>query len=153
MFRIMPFLFSVAMGIFSGCKQEAYDESTYLELRKDPCFGLCPVYTFKVDGSGQAHFHGLRNVDKLGHWKRQLTQEEVEALFNAFLKADFWSFSNEYTGEVADLPTTWITFSHNGNTKQIKDYYGAPKKLKELEALVEEIAESSTGWQQSNESN
>ena len=136
------------MAALPACNHETFDESTYIELKKDPCFGFCPVYSFRVDGSGKATFDGLRNVDKQGHWERHLDKEEVAALFNAFLDADFWSFDDEYTDQVSDLATIWITFSHQGRTKQIKDYFGAPAKLKELEALVEEIAESTSGWQQ-----
>ncbi|RME13233.1 MAG: hypothetical protein D6816_00085 [Bacteroidetes bacterium] len=148
MTRLFFFLFFVAMAALPACNHVDYDESTYVELKKDPCFGFCPVYTFRVDGSGKATFEGIRNVDKQGHWERQLPKEEVAALFNAFLEADFWSFEDEYTDQVSDLPTVWVTFSHKGQTKQVKDYFGAPPKLKELEALVEEIAESTTGWQQ-----
>lgn len=152
MIRFFAFLFFVAMTALPACKDQEYDQSTYIELKKDPCFGFCPVYSFRVDGSGKATFDGIRNVDKQGRWERQLGKEETAALFNAFLEADFWSFDDEYTGEVSDLPTTWITFSHEGRTKQVKDYFGAPAKLKELEALVEEIAESTTGWQQQTQS-
>ena len=42
---------------------------------------------------------------------------------------------NEYTEKITDLPTTYIQIKE----KKIKDYYGAPKKLKDLEKLIEEI--------------
>ena len=149
--RFFSLLLFLAMAILPACREVNFDENTYIELKKDPCFGFCPVYSFRIDGSGKATFDGVRNVEKTGHWEKQLEKEEVATLFNAFLASDFWNFQDEYTGQVADLPTVWITFSHQGQTKKIKDYYGAPAELKKLEALVEEIAESNTGWQQAGE--
>lgn len=144
------FLFSMllAMTLMAACKDEQFDKNSYIELKKDPCFGFCPVYTFRVDGTGKAIFDGQQNVDKYGQWVRQLSKEETASLFNAFAEADFWSFKDEYTDQVSDLPTVWITFSNQGRTKQVKDYFGAPSTLKDLEALVEAIAESNTDWQQ-----
>ncbi|GIV30789.1 MAG: hypothetical protein KatS3mg029_0140 [Saprospiraceae bacterium] len=132
----------------SACKQETFDANSFIELKKDPCFGFCPVYEFRIDGTGQAIFKGIRNVEKTGTWKRQLDPEATRKLFQSFIDADVWQFEDEYAGEVSDMPTIWLTFSHQGRTKRIMDYFGAPAKLKELEALVEAIAESQEGWEQ-----
>ena len=48
---------------------------------------------------------------------------------------DFQNLKNEYTDNITDLPTTYIMVQN----KKIKDYYGAPKKLKELEKMINEI--------------
>jgi hypothetical protein len=42
---------------------------------------------------------------------------------------------DEYSEKITDLPTTYIQIKE----KKIKDYFGAPKKLKDLETLIEEI--------------
>lgn len=146
----LPLLFALTT-LFAACESNEYDAGSYIKLKKDPCFGFCPVYTFTVDGQGMATFHGDRNVSKEGNWTRTLTPEETSALFSAFEKSDFESFQDEYTGQVTDLPTTWITFKHGNIEKTIKDYYGAPEKLKMLEKLVEEIAETDEGWTKTNE--
>ena len=48
--------------------------------------------------------------------------------------------------QVTDLPTTWVTFSDGTTKKSIKDYFGAPEALKNLEKMVEAIAEQDDGW-------
>lgn len=131
-----------------ACTTKKYDASSFIKMEKDPCFGYCPVYIFKIDGTGKASFTGERNVEKQGDWSRTLTPEETSALFQAFENSDFWAFEDEYTDSVTDLPTTWITFSHRGQAKTIKDYYGAPETLKNLEKLVEDIAETGDDWVQ-----
>ncbi len=42
---------------------------------------------------------------------------------------------SEYTEMITDLPTTHIRIFD----KKITDYYGAPKELKELEKLIDDI--------------
>lgn len=128
-----------------------YDASSSIELKKDPCFGFCPVYSFKVDGKGNATFQGDRNVSKEGDWTRTLSPEETNQLFEAFEKSNFEAFKDEYTDQVTDLPTTWVTFKHGTIDKTVKDYYGAPEPLKELEKLVEAIAETDEGWVKTSE--
>ena len=126
-----------------------YDASDAIELKKDPCFGFCPVYEFRIDGKGYAVFTGDRNVDKEGRWERRLTPEETNQLFQAFDESNFWAFEDEYVAEVTDLPTTWITLRLGEQQKTIKDYYGAPEPLKDLEKMVETIAEAEEGWERS----
>ena len=43
--------------------------------------------------------------------------------------------NNEYTEPITDLPTTFITI----NNKKIRDYFGAPETLKELEDLIDQM--------------
>jgi hypothetical protein len=140
------FLLFVSVLLFAACDPYQYDANSAIELKKDPCFGFCPVYSFKVDGKGNATFQGERNVNKEGAWTRTLTPEQTNALFKAFEDANFWQFQDEYTAPVTDLPTTYVTFTHKGQSKTVKDYYGSPPELKNLEKLVEEIAETEEGW-------
>ena len=143
-------LFAFA-SLLTACDPYQYDATSSIELKKDPCFGFCPVYTFKVDGKGNATFSGDRNVSKEGDWTRTLTPEETNALFDAFEKSNFEAFQDEYTDQVTDLPTTWVTFKHGPISKTIKDYYGAPEELRALEKLVEAIAETDDGWIKTSE--
>ena len=142
-------LFLSLIFLVSACEQpdpHNYGIADFIEFKKDPCFGFCPVYTVKINGRGEAVFNGQRNVSKEGTWYRTLTADETNELFTAFEDAGFWDFNEEYTAQVTDLPTTWTTFVLGEKTKTIKDYYGAPEELKSLEALVEAIAEQEEGW-------
>ncbi|MBI5917741.1 MAG: hypothetical protein HY842_20410 [Bacteroidetes bacterium] len=141
-------LFFTILLLFTACDPYQFDETSFIEFKKDPCFGACPVYNFKVNGKGSATFHGDRNVSKTGDWTRTLSPEATNALFDAFEKSNFGQFQDEYTAQVTDLPTTWVTFSNGTLNKTVKDYYGAPEALKNLEKMVEAIAETDEGWAQ-----
>ncbi len=141
------FFFAIAI-LTTACNPYHFDGSTSIMLKKDPCFGVCPVYTFMVDGTGKASFIGVRNVAKMGSWNRQLPPEATNALFEAFEASSFQQFQDEYTAQVTDLPTTWVTYKTSTYEKTIKDYFGAPEALKNLEKMVETIAEEDAEWKQ-----
>lgn len=115
-------------------------------MSKTPCFGTCPEYSFVIDGKGNATYEGKKYVKLEGIHELNFHPETVNELFKAFEEADFWAFEDEYTDNIADLPTTYITFTHDGKSKKIKDYYNAPEQLKDLEKKVEALIES-TLWQ------
>jgi hypothetical protein len=47
--------------------------------------------------------------------------------------------------EVTDLPSTYISITVGDKTKRVLDYHGAPEKLRDLEALIDGVVES-TRW-------
>ncbi len=148
------FLLLVAMALCACPEKDPYNyqSSDFIELKKEPCFGFCPVYTFKVDGKGNATLKGERNMKELeGDWSQLLPPEKANALFKAFADANFQQFKDEYTAEVTDLPTTWVTLHLGTERKTIKDYYGAPEELRALEKMVSDIAESPEGWAKASE--
>ena len=127
-------------------KGSKYTAETMVVMSKTTCFGKCPAYTITIDGTGAALYKGKMFVEKEGEYIKSFTVTETTVLLDAFAEADFWSFEKEYTADITDLPTTYLTFKHDGKEKKIRMYYEVPKKLKELEALVVAMAESE-GWE------
>lgn len=111
-------------------------------FRKTDCRGKCPVYYMEIFQSGKVTIEGTKNFNKIGKYSKQIDKTEVENLISQFDKADFANFANEYTASITDLPTTYIGYTKNDTTKTIRDYHGAPKELKALELLLENIAKS-----------
>ncbi len=130
------------------CSQEKYkySEETQIEMSKTACFGKCPVYSITIKGNGEATYNGKRFVKVEGEQQRTFPADTINQLFNAFAEADLWQYKDEYTDDITDLPTTYLTFQHKGQQKRIKMYYGFPEKLEELTEMVEELA-LSEGWQ------
>jgi hypothetical protein len=122
-----------------------YGEDDAVEMSKTVCFGSCPVYNISIKGNGAARYEGIRFVKKEGNFGKKFSAQETNALFNAFEKSDFWSFQDEYTEEVTDLPTTFLTFRHKGKEKKIRMYFGYPEELETLAGYVAKMAESE-GW-------
>lgn len=125
----------------------AYSSDTYVEMKKSGCYGSCPMYTIRIDGAGQATYKGERFVEKIGGHVKKFTDRQTGGLMQAFDNADFWSFKDEYLGDITDLPYTYLTFSHKGKTKKITLYYNVPEKLTALANLVASFAESKDGWE------
>lgn len=150
-------LIILSLGCASSKKQKATETKKIkkgsIEMSKSVCFGKCPAYKITINEKGVVNYEGERNVEKIGSYKKQLTQPATDSLFTAFINSDFWSFRDEYTAMVTDLPTTYVSFTLEEKTKKIKDYVGAPEKLKVLESFVEQIANSDEGWEKLNTDN
>ncbi len=114
------------------------------EIEKTACFGECPVYTLSVYKDRAVILNAQQNLRLKGTYRSQLSDKRYQELVDLFMKHDFFSFKDRYTGEVTDLPTTFITFSHAGQSKKIMDYYRAPETLKSLESelhgLIDELS-------------
>ncbi len=141
--------FSLTLFLFScsGSKRSKKDiKSALIEMRTTSCYGKCPVYKISINGDGRVFYEGKRHVEKEGFYQKMLTDKEVKSLIEAFDKAKFFEFQDEYTSAVTDMPTTFVSYSIGKDSKKIRDYFGAPNELKDLEKLVAEIANSKEGW-------
>lgn len=105
-----------------------------------------PEYKIDLYDNHQMFLDAKKNLDKKGKYMRTLSEKEYNQLVSAFLEADYFKFQDEYTSSITDLPTRYITFSHKGQTKKIKDYHGAPEELKELEFMVQSFLDR-VGWE------
>ena len=106
-----------------------------ISLEKTACFGTCPVYKIKIYNSGKATYEGLKHVEKTGLHYLTISESEKNKILMKAKKIGFNNMKKEYTEKITDLPTTYIMI----RKKMIKDYYGAPTELKELEKNIEEL--------------
>lgn len=128
-----------------GKDKYEYTEESSIEIVKTPCFGSCPVYNFSILGNGQATYNGRRFVELEGQHSRLFPADTTNFIFDTFIEANLFQYENEYSENVTDLPTTYLTFRHEGKTKKIKLYYGYPEELKTLADKLQELA-FSKGW-------
>lgn len=145
-------LLFIAVALFTGCKtvkQTSNTDIAFLTLEKTMCRGQCPVYSMSIFENGLVKYIGEKNVEKIGSFEKTLSNAEIQSLKTTFNQADFFSFEDEYTAQVTDLPSTYISYTLNGRTKKIRDYYGAPDSLKQLEDMLVAVAENQEGWQKS----
>jgi hypothetical protein len=139
------FLIAACIACKTGKRSKQSFESSVIVLEKTACYGKCPVYMITIYGTGKAEYEGKKNVKKLGRYEKQLSRDETMKLFRAFDASNFSDFQSEYDTGATDVPSTLISFLHRGYKKNIKDRMGAPEELKNLERMVEAIAESE-GW-------
>lgn len=110
-----------------------------ISLQKTQCYGNCPAFKFEVYSDLSAKYSGIAHVEQLGDWSTTLTNEQHQHIMKEFEESDFFEFADRYYQEISDRPTTYVTYSDGDRVKKVMDYYGAPEKLKQLEAKVEKL--------------
>lgn len=117
------------------------EPSVVISLQKTQCFGNCPAFKFEIYSDLRAKYSGTAHVEHLGDWSATLTNEQHQNILKEFEESDFFQFDDRYYQEISDLPTTYVTYSDGDKVKKVMDYYGAPEKLKQIEAKVEQLIE------------
>jgi hypothetical protein len=144
-FYFYPRLFQPLMpGNFSG---------VVITMERTMCFGTCPAYKLTIYGDGRVDYEGNNYVGVIGKQTGKISQEEVKELVDKFYKIKFFSLNDEYTtvgGKIAtDKPSTITSLTINGRTKHVKDNYGSPSSIINLEIYIDEITNSKKwveGW-------
>ena len=121
---------------FNFTKQkELQSPEKIISLEKTACFGRCPVFKIIIYNNGECLYNGIKFVKKSGEYNLKINEREVDEILSQAKEIGFDNLKNEYSERITDLPTTYIMI----NNKKIKDYYGAPTELKDLEKLIEKI--------------
>jgi hypothetical protein len=115
-------------------------EPVRISLERTACFGVCPVYTVTVADDGRVTYNGRQFVHVAGAREWRIDKTAVRALASEIEKAGFFDMRDEYTALITDQPTTYTTLTIGSRTKRIKDYYGAPAALKEIEHRIDEVS-------------
>lgn len=109
------------------------------DLEMTRCYGTCPAYKVIVFDNDSVVYEGLKYVAKQGKVIKKFPKGTVNQLVEKFREANFFKFHNQYTSNISDFPTTYISFTDKGVTKKIMDYYKAPERLKQLEMLISNL--------------
>ena len=113
-----------------------------ITLERTGCFGFCPTYKLVIYGDGRVVYDGKYFVKTKGIRNFQISQVKVKELVDEFYNIDYFSLQDKYDAPVTDLPTQTTSITIGGKTKKVVDYYGAPKKLSELENKIDDITNS-----------
>lgn len=146
---------AVALTAFTGpllalqSAPQAVPDDFVIKLERTSCYGACPVYSVSVDAKGWVTYEGKKFVRVVGRQTDQIPVNRVAELVATVDRIRFFELDNQYrfirnadgtTTSVTDLPTTLVTVTRGGQTKQIEDYIGAPESLHQLEKAVDEAA-------------
>ena len=145
---IASFAIIVLIGICSFAQKEdplanITDESlktTVIVMKRTVCYGTCPAYHVEIHGDGTVMYTGLSYVAVPGEKTYKIPVSDVRKLLEKFQKTYFFSLNDKYEAAVTDNPSTTVTITINGKTKSVYDYVAGPKKLKDLQNYIDEIA-------------
>ncbi|MDB4286097.1 DUF6438 domain-containing protein [bacterium] len=119
-------------------KQTEVLEDFVLYLERTVCFGTCPVYTMTVNSRGKVTFHGIRNVDFMGNFEKNLSKKQVKRLAFLIDSGDFWKYDEVYDDEnITDLPSFMTQCTHRGKTLKVLARANVPVELRSLQNKLE----------------
>lgn len=135
--------------------------SLRIELVRSACFGECPDYSVRIDGSGNVLFsttepslEGAAGVHREfsrvpgvvlpGVHRSRIDRAALDALIARFREARFFNLRAEYTGGATDNPTYQLRFTSGGRSWTVSDYIGRtagmPAAVTALEDEVDRVA-------------
>jgi len=117
-----------------------------IKMKKNPCFGKCPIYDITIDTDGYVEFNGQRFTDKLGKFSKKIPKFVVAGLYKEFEAIGFMEMPEKYPSKLHDLPKTSLTFHPDAKTERtvVGDSF-RPEELLALDKKLTEIA-MSDGW-------
>ena len=133
-------LIGIAFMISSVSASQQCENNVVITIQRSSCFGYCPVYSAEIHADGEVVYVGKSDVKEIGERRFKISPEKVQQLIKAFEQVDYFSLKDKYDADVTDLPTTTTSICLDGKKKKIVNYYGAPKKLAELEHKIDVIA-------------
>jgi len=128
----------ISTQITSLCNYKIEDSKEIKEIisiNRGACFGTCPIYFISISSDMRGVYHGKNFVEKTGKIEFTLSEEEINSILQKANEINYCQLEDEYFERISDLPRTYIQIFD----KKILDYYGAPKELKELEKLIDNI--------------
>lgn len=122
--------------------QQKEKNNPIIYLERTMCYGTCPAYKIEIFNNEEGYYYGGKFVKHIGVFQFSINKEDISLIIERANEINFFDMKNEYSEKVSDLPTTYIEI----NNKRIKDYYGSPKELKDLESLIDKIALKNLIW-------
>jgi hypothetical protein len=114
--------------------------------QKTSCFGECPAYSVSIYQDGTIDWNGIYFTQPLGRKSGKVTPETIKKLQEKAREIGFLKLQNAYPMEpIADANATIVFMILDGQPKQVTDVFGAPKELKELQKMFDDIIKKQ-GW-------
>jgi len=119
-------------------------------LRRDPCFGTCPMYDATLYRGGRARYHGIRFVGQVGDFQGQVTLQDYGRLSYLLDRFEFMTLPDSFSVQVTDLPGATLAATRRpGGTKSVHDYgYVGPVELWTLMQVFDGVV-GRIQWQKS----
>lgn len=112
-----------------------------------PCFGSCPVYKVTINKDGTIDYHGIRFVDRIGHYKATVARSKVNKLFDAIRWSNFWDMKDRYELPITDMPTQILTAESGRLCRTVEEYGDSgPEELHKLQERVETVVKAAKHW-------
>ncbi len=147
--RTFGILFSIISIFLWSCKSQKVEQSNapiMLSISKTPCFGSCEIYDLTIYEDGKAEINKKRFIDPIGQFSLTLKKKEILQISELANKINLCKMDSLYGNNIADLPSTIITFNCNGKYKTTIATMGYPQELNLLIDHINQIVKRED-WQ------
>ncbi|MFN2493008.1 MAG: DUF6438 domain-containing protein [Pyrinomonadaceae bacterium] len=135
-------LICVTAGMATGAGFQANSLISEVSLKREGCFGPCPVYEVFLRSDGTATYIGKANVQRIGRYRGSIGKSEFLRIAQIVERQDFFSLKSKYFVSMTDLATVIIRAVRRGRTKKVENYGGAaPINLRVIEAQIDAVIE------------
>lgn len=110
-------------------------------LRREPCFGTCPMYEATLYRGGRARYSGTRFVERIGNYRGEVTLDDYGRMSYLMDRLDFMALPDSFAARYTDLPGATMAVSRRpGGTRAVHDYgYVGPVELWSLMQVFDGI--------------
>ncbi|MDX5404611.1 MAG: DUF6438 domain-containing protein [Bacteroidota bacterium] len=138
--KLLPLL--IILGAGCASKKEMTlsrdGEWTYF-MRRNGCYGTCPIYEVEIDSDGSMRYVGERFVDPLGNATGSVSEADMDSLVMTLNALNYQALEDEYTCSASDLPITEFVLVKNGEKKKVIYRCEGPEELPQLARLTDRI--------------
>ena len=138
---IFAFVLTILFNNCSVLKKDT-DIKLLFELETTSCYGTCPVLNMQIYSNGTAILQGKEHMDKIGKFKSNIDKEKLNEIITSFENASFFELKDSYQSTVLDLPTKYISYYKNGETKKIMAYDKIPKVVTNLITELKQLVDT-----------
>ena len=142
--HILTLLLLIALASTQNIAQQSSDSGLLVTMKRGNCFGGCPVYMVSIFGDGTVIYEGKDFVKVKGKRTHKISKNKVQRLIREFQRIHYFSLKDKYTEDenglsFTDGRSTTTSIRLNGRSKEVYNYYGAPKSLERLEKMIDNI--------------
>ncbi len=111
-------------------KESVVPQDVLVQIKTEPCFGECPVYTLTVYQDSTIEYSGRMFVIKKGEYKGVAEAHHMEELKSTLKNSGFFKLDEVYDDEaLTDLPTTTIMVRLGDRNHKVRGRYGEPQEF------------------------
>ena len=112
-----------------------------LSYESGACYGKCEVFKFKVNENKTIEYEGIKNVEKTGKYKAEISVNDFNEIKELISKVNLKSIDSVYTSNSTDLHLRILNLKKKNLHKKILLFDNVPLNLKKVESKIYRIIE------------
>lgn len=114
-------------------------------LKREPCYGKCPAYEFKIYSDGLVKYHGISHVEKLGYYSAIVSKVAIVNIQSQAETIGYFWLDQQYPkagqAQIYDVPQTTSFVKIDEYENRITNRHDSPPALYKFEQYMDEQLE------------